>query len=260
MRIAIDRVLPECRHCYCMWHIMTKVNEKLGSELAKDNVFRKKLNAIVWNETIHRVEFEAQWQLLMDEYNLSTHRWFSKMYAERESWIPAFFSDLPMSGLLRTTSRSEAENGIYGKFTRPHSSLVEFFMQFESVLGTQRYRQDKLNAEFEGYMPEFKTPLALERHIAQVYMITIFYELRKEIEAACFYCSVVGVRQDGGGTYYDIDSECNIISTVHYKVGGLGTSCSCNLFRRMRLVCRHMFVVFRGAQLEQLPSEYIVSR
>ncbi|XP_019166946.1 PREDICTED: protein FAR1-RELATED SEQUENCE 5-like [Ipomoea nil] len=205
MRIAIERVLPECRHRYCMWHIMTKVNEKLGSELAKDNEFRKKLNAIVWNETIDRVEFEAKWQILMDEYNLSTHRWFCKMYAERDSWIPVFFSDLPMSGLLRTTSRSEAENGVYGKFTRPHSSLVEFYMQFESVLGTQRYRQDKLNAQCEGYLPEFKTPLALERHIAQLFTITIFYELQKEIEATCFYCSVVGVRQDGDNTYYDID-------------------------------------------------------
>ncbi|XP_019197192.1 PREDICTED: protein FAR1-RELATED SEQUENCE 5-like [Ipomoea nil] len=85
MRIAIERVLPECHHRYCMWHIMTNVNEKLVSELAKDNEFRKKLNAIIWNDTIDRVEFEAQWQLLMDEYNLSTYRWFCKMYAERES-------------------------------------------------------------------------------------------------------------------------------------------------------------------------------
>ncbi|XP_019166907.1 PREDICTED: protein FAR1-RELATED SEQUENCE 5-like [Ipomoea nil] len=134
MQIAIKRVLPECRHRYCMWHIMTKVNEKLGSELAKDNEFRKKL--------------------LMDDYNLSTHRWFCKI-------------------------------------------LVEFYMQFESVLGTQRYRQDKLNAKCEGYLPEFKTPLELERHIAQLFTITIFYKLQKEIEAACFYCSVVGVRETG---------------------------------------------------------------
>ncbi|XP_019173559.1 PREDICTED: protein FAR1-RELATED SEQUENCE 5-like [Ipomoea nil] len=241
MRIAIQQVLPNCRHRYCMWHIMTKVYEKLGNE------FRKKLNAIVWNERICIDEFEAQWHLLMDEYKLTNHRWFSKIFGERENWIPAYFFDLPMSGLLRTTSRSEAENGVYGKFTRPHSSLVEFYMQFESALGTQRYRQDKLNTECEGYLPEFKTPLALERNIAREFTITIFYELQKEIEAACFYCSVIGVRQDGDNTHYDIANEGNIIATVHYKVGGLGASCSCILFRRMGLVCRHMFVVFRGA-------------
>ncbi|XP_019193982.1 PREDICTED: uncharacterized protein LOC109187981 [Ipomoea nil] len=172
---------------------MTKVNEKLGSGLAKDTEFRKKLNAIVWNEGI---------------------------------------SNLPIYGLLRTTSRSEAENGVYGKFTRSHSSLVEFYMQFESVLGTQRYRQDKLNAECKGYLPEFKTPLALERHIAQVFTITIFYELQKEIEAACFDSFVVGLCHEGDSTYYDIGGAGNITSTVHYK----------------------------GAQMEQLPTEYIVGR
>ncbi|XP_019193895.1 PREDICTED: protein FAR1-RELATED SEQUENCE 5-like [Ipomoea nil] len=260
MKIAIEQVLSKCRHRYCMWHIMTKVNEKLGGELAKDTEFRKKLNAIVWNEGIRSIEFEAAWKLLMDEYNLSNHRWFCKIFGERENWIPAYFSDLPMCGLLRTTSRSEAENGVYGRFARPHSSLVEFYMQFESVLGTQRYRQDKLNANCEGHLPEFKTPLALERHIAQVFTITIFYELQKEIEAACFSCSVVGVRHDGDSTHYDIEGEHNSIATVNYKAGGAGTSCSCNLFRRIGLVCRHMFVVFRGAKLEQLPPEYIVNR
>ncbi|XP_019190591.1 PREDICTED: protein FAR1-RELATED SEQUENCE 9-like [Ipomoea nil] len=133
-------------------------------------------------------------------------------------------------------------------------------MQFESVLGMQRYRQDKLNAECEGYLPEFKTPLALERHIARVFTITIFYELQKEIEAACFDSFVVGLRHDGDSTYYDIGGAGNITSTVHYKASGQVKSCNCNLFQRMGLVCRHMFVVFRGAQMEQLPPDYIVGR
>ncbi|XP_019157186.1 PREDICTED: protein FAR1-RELATED SEQUENCE 5-like [Ipomoea nil] len=260
MRIAIKQVLSECLHRFCMWHIMTKVNEKLGSELAKDEKFRTRLNGIVWNERLHTTEFELQWQKLMDDYKLSDHRWFCKLYTERESWIPAYFADLPMSGLLRTTSRSEAENGVYGKFTRPHSSLVEFYMQFESVLEMQRYRQAKLNAECEGYLPEFKTPLALERHVAQLFTITIFYEIQKEIEAACFYCYVVGIREDGGGIHYDIKGECNTIFTVHHEPNVQNTSCSCKLFQRIGLVCRHMFLVFRVAELETLPSKYIMKR
>ncbi|XP_019155715.1 PREDICTED: protein FAR1-RELATED SEQUENCE 5-like [Ipomoea nil] len=260
LRVAIEEVLPESRHRFCMWHIMTKVPEKIGNELAKDEKFRNKLNAIVWNERINSAEFEAQWNLLIDEYNLTTHQWFCKLYTERESWIPAYFTDFPLSGLVRTTSHSEAENSVYGKFTRPHSSLVEFYMQYESVIETQRYRQAKLNAECEGYIPEFKTPLALERHVAQLFTITIFYELQKEIEAACFYSRVVGVREDGGSIYYDIRGECNTIFSVHHDPKGLSASCTCKLFERMGLVCRHMFLVFRDAQLGQLPSQYIVTR
>ncbi|XP_019157207.1 PREDICTED: protein FAR1-RELATED SEQUENCE 5-like [Ipomoea nil] len=222
MKIAMEQVLPGCRHRFCMWHIMTK--------------------------------------LLMEKYNLSDHRWFKKLYAERDHWIPAFFSDLPMSGLVRTTSRSEAQNSVYGKFTRLHSSLVEFYMQTESVLDTQRHNQAKLDAQCEGSLPEFKTPLALERHAADLFTLTIFYALQKEIEAACFYCEVVGIHEDGGTIYYNIGGDCTTTHTVQYEPSGCIAFCSCKMFQRLGLICRHMFLVFKSAHIEQLPSQYIVER
>ncbi|XP_019153450.1 PREDICTED: protein FAR1-RELATED SEQUENCE 5-like [Ipomoea nil] len=72
-------------------HIMTKVSEKVGPGLANNEVFHKSLNDIVWNERISIDDFEVQWKLLMEKYNLSEHRWFGKLFAEREHWIPAFF-------------------------------------------------------------------------------------------------------------------------------------------------------------------------
>ncbi|XP_019163433.1 PREDICTED: protein FAR1-RELATED SEQUENCE 5-like [Ipomoea nil] len=222
MKIAMDQVIPECRHRYCMWHIMTKVSEKVGPELAKNEVFRKSLNDIVWNERISSSDFEVQWQLLMEECNLSEHRWFRKLFAEREHWIPAFFSDLPMSGL--------------------------------------RHKQAKLDAQCEGYLPEFKTPLALERDIAKLFTLAIFYDMQPEIDAACFYCEVVDIRKDGTDIYYDITGDSTTTYTVHYKPDGCIAFCSCKMFQRMGLICRHMFLVFKGAHLEQLPSQYIMDR
>ncbi|XP_019160066.1 PREDICTED: protein FAR1-RELATED SEQUENCE 5-like [Ipomoea nil] len=260
MKSAIARVLPECRHRYCTWHIMTKVSEKSGPELSKDQTFRKQLNNIVWNETISIGDFETQWQLLMEKYNLTGHRWFTKLYTERWFWIPSYFLDLLMRGVLRTTSHSEAENNAYGKSTRPHCSLVEFYVQFESVLETQWHRQSKLNAESEGSLPEFKTPLALERHTVQVFTVTVFYELQLEIEAAYFYCRVVGIRADGECIRYDIKGEYNAVHTVEYTPSLSIASCSCKLFERLRFVCQHMFLVFRDAEMVSLPSRYIAAR
>ncbi|XP_031099741.1 protein FAR1-RELATED SEQUENCE 5-like [Ipomoea triloba] len=224
MKVAIERVLPECRHRFCMWHIMTKVSEKSGVELARNEVFRRKLNGIVWSDKICVAEFEAQWQALMEEYRPVDNRWFCKLYEERSFWIPAFFMDLPMSGLLRTTSRSEAQNNVFGQFTRPHSSLVVFYVQFECVLEAQRHKQAKMNAECEAYLPEFKTPLPMERHVAQLFTITIFYELQREIVAGCFDCRVVGIHEEQGQIRYDIkgadntDAQMEVLPT-QYVVG-----------------------------------------
>ncbi|XP_019150612.1 PREDICTED: protein FAR1-RELATED SEQUENCE 9-like [Ipomoea nil] len=133
-------------------------------------------------------------------------------------------------------------------------------MQFESVLETQRHMQAKLDAQCEGYLPEFKTPLALEREVAQLFTLAIFYDMQQEIEAACFYCQVVGIRKDSGGIFYDITGDSATTYTVHFTPDGCSTFCSCKMFERMGLICRHMFLVFKGAQLEQLPSQCIVDR
>ncbi|XP_019196051.1 PREDICTED: protein FAR1-RELATED SEQUENCE 5-like [Ipomoea nil] len=260
MQIAIAQVLSDYRRRFCMWHIMTKVNEKIGPDMVKDVGFRNKLNGIVWNETISVGKFEEQWHSLMEKYHLATHRWFTKLYIEREFWVPAYFIDLPMSGLLRTTSRSEAENNVYGKCCRPHLSLVEFYVQFESVLETQRYNQSKLNAESEGYLPDFKTPLALESYLAQIFKITIFYELQQEIEAGCFYCRVVGIREEGEVITYNIRGERTATYTVQYTPVGNHASCSCKLFERLGLVCRHMFLVFKDAHVKSLSLDYVLPR
>ncbi|XP_019157767.1 PREDICTED: protein FAR1-RELATED SEQUENCE 1-like [Ipomoea nil] len=113
MKIAIADVFRGSRHRYCMWHIMTKVSEKVGAEMSKNNEFRRALNSVVWNEKATRTEFEIGWKFVIGKYNLHENRWLTSMYEERASWVPAFCDDVFMGGLLRTTSRSEAENRIF---------------------------------------------------------------------------------------------------------------------------------------------------
>ncbi|XP_031120798.1 protein FAR1-RELATED SEQUENCE 5-like [Ipomoea triloba] len=260
MRTAIPKVFNECRHRFCMWHIMTKVSEKVGPELAKDEVFRKKLNKIVWNEVISVEDFEAQWKTLMEEYKLANNQWLCHLFELRKFWIPAYFGDVFMGGLIRTTSRSEADNSAFGKFTSPNASLVEFYFQYESAIDAQRHSDAKRNAQCEGYFPDYETPLLLERHAATVYTIMIFYEVQKEIIAGCFYCQIVEIRKDGDSTWYDIKEECNRIFCVKHSPADNSVLCSCGLFNRLGMVCRHMFLVFKDARLECIPNQYVVPR
>ncbi|XP_019172923.1 PREDICTED: protein FAR1-RELATED SEQUENCE 5-like [Ipomoea nil] len=49
MRVAIPTVFNSARHRFCMWHIMSKVGDKVGSVVAKDQSFRRALNDVVWD-------------------------------------------------------------------------------------------------------------------------------------------------------------------------------------------------------------------
>ena len=63
-------------------------------------------------------EFEAQWKDMVQKYRLEKVRWFSDMYEIRRSWIPAYYKDLPMSGLMKTTSRYESANAFFNLYVQ----------------------------------------------------------------------------------------------------------------------------------------------
>ncbi|XP_019171056.1 PREDICTED: protein FAR1-RELATED SEQUENCE 5-like [Ipomoea nil] len=226
MKVAIPRVFKQARHRYCMWHIMCKVGEK--------------------------------WRELMEKYNLVEHNWFTTMFEVRNHWIPAYFRDDFMGGLLRTTSRSESENYTYNRFTGPQSYLVEFMMNFDSALKSQRNTNAKLNSDNQGYNLDMKTPLGIEKHASIVYTITVFYQVQEEICASCFKCMVLSVREDGGMLHYDIMDGKNKIFSVVHNVNDHEATCSCKMFEMDGLLCRHIFVVFR--YLEKIPLKYVVNR
>ncbi|XP_021972390.1 protein FAR1-RELATED SEQUENCE 5-like [Helianthus annuus] len=80
MKIAIRDVFPDTRHRLCMWHIMIKVSEKVGTELSQDEVFKEDICDVVWTDALEPAQFETQWCDLMIKYNLTSNSWLSDMY------------------------------------------------------------------------------------------------------------------------------------------------------------------------------------
>nr|GEX84769.1 protein FAR1-related sequence 5-like [Tanacetum cinerariifolium] len=139
IRLAVAAEFLDSKHRICMWHIMQKIPAKFVSRIFDDTDFKDKFCKIVWNMFIGPEEFEDRWNKLMEEFNLVNHKWLSKMYHLRSSWVPAFFVDSPLCGLMRTTSRSESENSFFSYFTSSSSTLVKFRLCYESALERQRH-------------------------------------------------------------------------------------------------------------------------
>ncbi|GJZ54958.1 FAR1-related sequence 5-like protein [Tanacetum coccineum] len=72
-----------------------------------------------------------------------------KMFNLREIWIPAYFIDSPLYGLMRTTSRSESENSFFKSFTSPGATLVSFMMSYESAMERQSKDEGKMGTYVE---------------------------------------------------------------------------------------------------------------
>ncbi|XP_019191182.1 PREDICTED: protein FAR1-RELATED SEQUENCE 5-like [Ipomoea nil] len=260
LKVAIPNIMPETRHRFCMWHIMSKVGDKAGSALAKNVEFKKALNNAVWDKTLSATEFELKWAKVMQDYNLVEHRWFNQLYEAHASWIPAYFQDILMGGLLKTTSRSESENSYFGKFTNHHCSLVEFIMQYNRAIEEQRHNHAKLNADCEGSTPEPKTPLGMERQAAALYTINIFYEFQKEIWAGSFTCKITNKTLEDGNRRYVVHETGAKLYEVTHQESTHKTECSCNKFNRVGILCKHVLAIFKDEGIEEIPGHYIVPR
>ncbi|KAK9750136.1 hypothetical protein RND81_02G175800 [Saponaria officinalis] len=174
MKTAIAEIFTEASHRLCIWHIMKKMREKINAYLWQDEDFKKRINSCVWSNNLDANEFEEAWSNIMIDYDLIDHPWFTLLFEMREEWIPAYFKDIFMGGLMRVTSRSESENSFFDRFVTPYVSLVEFWMCYESAIDAQRHKQLKLNHDNKQTHATLKTPLPLEKHGAETYTHNIF--------------------------------------------------------------------------------------
>ena len=94
----------------------------------------EKMKKYTWSSNIEIEEFERGWEAVIKEFKLEDNKWLKDMYGIRSSWIPAFFRDQPMFGLLRTTSRSESKNSFFGQFHKQGDSLCEFWLRYQSAM------------------------------------------------------------------------------------------------------------------------------
>lgn len=162
-------IFPATKHRLCMWHIMEKFPLKLGNYLYKETNFMEQMKTYIWSSTLEHAEFENGWKSVLKDFKLEGYKWLWKMYTIRTSWIPAFFRDKPMYGLLRSTSRSESENNFFSQFRRQSDTLCEFYLHFESAMDKQRHESARLNEEARSAVPSTITKLFIEADAAELY-------------------------------------------------------------------------------------------
>ncbi|KAK9049373.1 hypothetical protein SSX86_031659 [Deinandra increscens subsp. villosa] len=272
MKKAIKEVFTLSKHRLCMWHIMKKLPSKvitsnklhIEGDLLQNTDLRSRLHRLVWSVYMKTTTFENKWAELMEMFSLKDHEWLSIMYAKRKKWVPAYFRDIPMCGLLKTTSICESSNASFKVNSSSANTLIQFMLCFETRLENQRYRQRC--ADFKSstlaYIPEKDVPI--ERHAFEVYTNRIFREVKNEISKGMYSSYIENTEVIDTKLLYSV-SQRNQAGVVHtYKVTYDKTEkkadCACMSFNRIGYLCSHIFCVFRVNQVDEIPACYINKR
>jgi hypothetical protein len=133
---AIDIVLQTSVHRLCMWYIMEKVPENVGPSVREEPAFWKRLNSYVCGSE-NPYEFESKWNSIITDFGLEEKKWLATRFNIRDTWIPTYIMDVPLVGILRTTSRSESANSFFNHFIHRRIAFVEFWLRFDTTLECQ---------------------------------------------------------------------------------------------------------------------------
>ncbi|XBI15953.1 hypothetical protein VPH35_058289 [Triticum aestivum] len=259
MRNAIKQTLPNTAHRLCMWHIMEKVPGKVRPELRNDLVFYDRQKHCVWNSETP-AEFEERWESFIIEFKLEDHVWFAKKYELRAAWIPAYFMEIPLTGLLRTTSISESANSFFKRFICRKLTFVEFWLRFDTTLKCQR-QNELIVDNTSGYTTsELVTPWEIDRQGRAVFTHEIFELFQAQVLAARDDCDVQNTEICEGIKIMFVSDQYKKIREVSYDTTSMTAKCSCKIFESTGIVCRHIIRVLRGAKINELPRLYVLKR
>ncbi|VVA95480.1 unnamed protein product [Arabis nemorensis] len=256
IKAAIAAVLPETRHCYCLWHVLDRLPRNLDYWSMWQDTFMKKLFKCIyrsWSEE----EFDRRWLKLIDKFHLRDVQWMRSLYEERKFWAPTFMRGVTFAG-LSTRNRSESANSLFDRYVQAETSLKDFLEKYGLML-EDRY-EEEAKADFDAWheAPEVKSPSPFEKQMLNVYTHEIFRKFQLEVlgAAACHLTK----ESEEGTTYSVKDFEDDQKYLVDWNESNSDIYCSCRSFEYRGYLCRHAIVVLQMSGVFTIPINYVLQR
>ncbi|XP_048533275.1 protein FAR-RED IMPAIRED RESPONSE 1-like isoform X1 [Triticum urartu] len=175
---GVERVFPESRYRWCLWHIMKKIPEKFGGYDEYDHIKAAIGKAVYDSLTI--TEFEVAWMHMLEKYDLGDNEWLKGLYRHRHRWVPVFVKDAFWAG-MSTTQRSESMNAFFDGYVNAKTTLKHFVSQYENAL---RDKVEKENiADFNSFNSTIPciTHFDIEKQFQSIYTNSKFKEFQEEL-------------------------------------------------------------------------------
>ncbi|XP_075486204.1 protein FAR1-RELATED SEQUENCE 5-like [Primulina tabacum] len=261
MMNAIETIFLHSHHWLCQWHINQNAPSHLGS-LNDDSSFKR-----LWNKCMTHCEseeeFESTWSIMIDEYNLSGHKWLHGVYTLRYKWATAFSNHKFSAGLL-ATSRSEVTNDVLKRSTNSAISLYDFVVNYEKI---QQSWREKEKAE-DTRCHHKKSPTMLKNNpmlnsAADVYTLTVYKLFALEFINS-LNMRFIEMPLDFSAVSLDFKvkshDENSRVRHVIFNKETIEVKCICQKFESMGILCKHILMVFNFMNVNYIPKPYLKKR
>lgn len=257
MSKAIDTVFMKTRHRLSTWHIVKDARRNLANQFANLE-FMKYLNKCFY-ECHDETEFQVLWDDMINKFSLGDHLWLKKVYSLREKWCLVFNSDT-FSANIDSVQRSGNIDSVFHQVSTKRLDVISFVQHFEEK--TKEMHLDELEDDHfcKHAVPRLQVWSGILKHAVYVYTNKIFNFFEMEL-LGCMGVRIKEVCKDGEVCIYEaIEEGQQNVCKINYNLSTQDISCSCKLFERMGILCRHALKAFDFNSLTHIPVQYILKR
>ncbi|XP_021727910.1 protein FAR-RED IMPAIRED RESPONSE 1-like [Chenopodium quinoa] len=272
MRRPLAEVMPNTVHRWCIWHIMSKIHEKLG-KCARYQEFVTLLKELVY-ESFDPEEFQTRWAEFIAEYKLQDNEWLQSLHKDSHMWVPVYMKKFFWAG-MKTTQRVESINRFFDGYVNRKTKLHEFPQKYCMALD-QRVRDElSADARCSKYLRRLVSGFKFKKIFQKLYTDNKFQEVQKEC-TRMMYCNVRGEKVLSEkliqysvvdrvwivppGASEDVITNRRRSYNVTFCQMTKEVQCDCRKFETSGILCKHYITILDVNLVEDLPEKYVVDR
>jgi hypothetical protein len=104
--------------------------------------FKIRFQSII-HHPLNEMEFEASWQMMLNDFQLHENNTLVRLYEIRKDWVPAFFKG-DYCGLMVSTQRSETMNKLVkSAHVDANTPLHQFAKKMMKLLHSRKMKEAK---------------------------------------------------------------------------------------------------------------------
>ncbi|KAH9666782.1 protein FAR1-RELATED SEQUENCE 6 [Citrus sinensis] len=229
------------------------------------------LRNLLWTDTRSRVayrpeEFEAAWEDMIQRHGIKDHGWIQTLYEDRKGWAPVYLKEAYLSGVF-SFLQNEVSTLYFEGYLDTNTPLKEFLDKYDQALRANYQLEALADMDSRNSSCIQKPRCYYEFQLSKLYTNEMLRKFQTEVEAMYSCYSTKHVSADGPITYI-VKEEFEVGSNekdsrafiVLYNASDLEVLCVCGLFNFRGYLCRHILCVLSQSGMQEIPSQYILSR
>ncbi|XP_022014771.1 protein FAR1-RELATED SEQUENCE 5-like [Helianthus annuus] len=143
-------------------------------------------------------------------------------------------------------------------------TLVEFFNHFDGAMDVQRFNHRKNDHISKNTTPDNWSETTLEDDAMKIYTRSIFADQQAELYGTLSECLPMETKIEEPFLKISMKDwkahSDGLLEVCFKKEEDVIESCSCRRFEQYRLLCKHIYFVFKMFKVKEIPNKYVMRR